>query len=38
MLKDADFADAFSGPRPELGEALGLDDDPFERYTGWADS
>ena len=38
LLKDADFADVFSGPRPEFGEALGLDDDPFERYAGWSET
>jgi prevent-host-death family protein len=38
LLKDVDFADAFGGPRPELGEALGSDDDPFQRYEGWLDS
>ena len=38
LLKDVDFAEAFDGPRPELGEALGSDDDPFERYEGWLDS
>ena len=38
MLEEADFAEAFAGPRPEMGDALGLDDDPFERYAGWMDA
>ena len=38
MLEEADFVGAFAGPRPDMGDALGLDDDPFERYAGWMDA
>ena len=38
MLEAVDFAEAFGGPRPDLGDALGADDDPFERYASWMDS
>ena len=38
MLSDTGFADAYAGPRPDLGDALGPDDDPFARYAGWMDA
>ena len=38
LLESADFADAFRGPRPDLGDALGPEDEPFERYPDWQDA
>lgn len=35
LLESVDFAEVFHGPRPDLGQALGPEDDPFERYSGW---
>jgi hypothetical protein len=38
MLEAVDFAEAFAGPRPDLGDALEADDDPFERYASRLDT
>ncbi len=37
MLEETDLGEAFAGPRPDMGDALGADDDPFERHAEWLD-
>ncbi|MGI9117461.1 MAG: type II toxin-antitoxin system Phd/YefM family antitoxin [Gaiellales bacterium] len=38
MLESVEFATAFEGERPDLGDALDPEDDPFERHGGWMDA
>ena len=38
MVDSVDFAAAFAGERPDMGDAPTPDDDPFVRYPGWLDA